>query len=82
MVSFFCMRLLQGLSRWFLYPPGLSRYSKVHPLHWYSNVYEKEKQSLVECTQLPGDLLFVPSRWTHSVLNIDEVVGIAVEFDC
>lgn len=36
---------------------------------------------LRQCVQHPGDLLFVPSGWAHSVINIDEVVGIAVEFD-
>ena len=36
---------------------------------------------LLQCVQNPGDLLFVPSGWTHSVVNMDEVIGVAVEFD-
>ncbi|XP_065843159.1 jmjC domain-containing protein 8-like isoform X2 [Oscarella lobularis] len=74
--------VIYGRKRWFLYPPGLSHYSKIHPQHWLANTYPNAKEGLIECTQHPGDLLFVPSRWSHSVLNVDEVTGIAVEFEC
>ena len=26
-------------------------------------------------------MLFVPSGWSHATLNIDECIGLAVEFD-
>ncbi|XP_062506868.1 uncharacterized protein LOC134183374 isoform X2 [Corticium candelabrum] len=70
-----------GRKYWFLYPPGQAIYSKVHPFEWLQNYKQKAQYSLLHCVQHPGDLLFVPAGWTHSVLNLDEVVGMAVEFD-
>lgn len=29
-----------------------------------------------ECRQLAGDVLFVPSRWTHLTLNLGETIAI------
>ena len=34
---------------------------------------------LFECVQEPGDLLFVPSGWHHSVLNTRLSVSLAVQ---
>ena len=36
-------------------------------------------ESISECTQEGGDVLFIPSGWHHAVLNTQESVGIAVE---
>lgn len=35
----------------------------------------------MECVQGPGDVLYVPARWSHATINIDECIGMAVEFD-
>ena len=37
-------------------------------------------QSL-ECVQRGGEMLFVPAGWSHAVINMDECIGLAVEFD-
>ncbi len=35
----------------------------------------------IECVQRPGDVLYVPARWTHATINLDECVGLALELD-
>ena len=35
----------------------------------------------VECVQRSGQLLYVPSAWSHSTINLDDVIGLAIEFD-
>jgi len=34
-----------------------------------------------ECTQNEGDIFFIPSFWGHSIINLSECIGVAVEFD-
>jgi hypothetical protein len=38
---------------------------------------DKSKRPL-ECTVCPGDILFVPHGWWHSVLNLDESMSVAL----
>ena len=38
-------------------------------------------QAPLECVQGPGELLYVPSGWAHATINLDECVGLAVEFE-
>jgi hypothetical protein len=35
---------------------------------------------VLECTQGPGDVAWVPSGWGHAVLNLHTTIGVAVEF--
>ena len=35
---------------------------------------------MLRCVQRPGDVLWVPDYWGHAVLNLDETVGVALEF--
>lgn len=37
------------------------------------------KDSLT-CTQRAGDIMFVPTLWSHSTLNIRQSIGVAHEF--
>lgn len=30
----------------------------------------------LECRQYPGDVLFLPSRWSHMTLNLGETIAI------
>jgi histone arginine demethylase JMJD6 len=31
------------------------------------------------CTQRAGEVLFVPTGWSHAVLNVEDSIGVAVE---
>lgn len=55
-------------------------------IQWYTNFYEEALSSALkplECIQEPGlahliagDLVFVPSTWWHSVINLEESVAV------
>ena len=34
----------------------------------------------LECVQAAGEVMFIPNNWGHAVLNLESVVGVAVEF--
>ena len=42
-------------------------------------VWDLGWESILECVQEAGDILFIPSGWHHGVLNTQESVGIALE---
>ena len=33
----------------------------------------------IECTQRPGEMLYVPDLWGHVTLNLQESIGVALE---
>jgi hypothetical protein len=68
-----------GTKRWYLLPPARAFYSKLHPLAWF-NKGSLTNQS-IQCTQNPGDTLFVPQGWGHATLNVRETVAVAMEID-
>ena len=39
---------------------------------------ERKKFPSLECMQEPGDLIYVPEAWYHAVVNIGEVLSIAI----
>jgi hypothetical protein len=51
-----------------------------------ARLWEMDKQTLkrsgivVECTQMAGDLLFVPRLWYHTTLALEESVAVSTEF--
>jgi hypothetical protein len=55
--------------------------------HWYKNEYERLVANqavgqIWEFVQEAGDVVFVPDRFSHTVVNLDSVLGITVEVGC
>ncbi len=56
-----------------MYSPDLTT------IQWLVDVYPKiknnpESQQPLECVCLPGDILYIPTAWWHSTLNVGETV--------
>ena len=51
-------------------------------MQWWLDIYPflEEKDKPIECTQLPGETIFVPSGWWHCVLNLDTTVAVTQNF--
>lgn len=74
--------LIYGLKRWFLMPPPHAHYSRQHVWDWWktSHMNAASLDHVLECVQHPGDMMFVPDMWGHSVINLRESIGMAAEF--
>ena len=70
--------LVHGRKRWFVLPPLKGYYSTKPVLEWMEDGYNHVKP--FEFIQEAGDIVYIPRHWTHAVLNLQESVGIAVEF--
>lgn len=85
--------VIYGKKRWALYPrniqpPGVGPhdddyYDAPSSLKWLMNIYplilRKELKPL-ECLQLPGETLFLPSGWWHQVYNTEETMAVTHNF--
>ncbi|KAG5189891.1 hypothetical protein JKP88DRAFT_176435 [Tribonema minus] len=74
-----------GYKRWALLPPCAALTTRAHSSHWLSNGAGEGEgggppQGALEFVQGPGEVVFVPPHWTHAVLNLTDVVGVASEF--
>lgn len=51
-------------------------------LQWWLDVYPllTDQDKPLECTQLPGETIFVPSGWWHCVLNLDTTIAVTQNF--
>ncbi len=84
-------QLVYGRSRVFLYPPSAAFYSREAIRSWFlrekKDASSKERDrfkntasGLLECVQLPGDVLYVPESWSMGYMHTQESVGVASEF--
>eukprot|EP01130_Rhizamoeba_saxonica_P004765 TRINITY_DN1936_c0_g1_i1.p1 TRINITY_DN1936_c0_g1~~TRINITY_DN1936_c0_g1_i1.p1 ORF type:complete len:257 (-),score=47.64 TRINITY_DN1936_c0_g1_i1:68-838(-) len=73
--------VIWGKKHWFLYPP--EEFPAFNPdvtsLIWRLENYDFISQTNppMECTLLPGEVLYIPSHWHHSTLNIGQSVFIS-----
>mmetsp|Transcript_41396 Transcript_41396/g.74324 ORF Transcript_41396/g.74324 Transcript_41396/m.74324 type:complete len:85 (-) Transcript_41396:103-357(-) len=71
--------LYYGRKLWFLLPPAEGGWSNEAPYRTLLRTggYPDAKT----CVQEAGDLLFVPTDWSHATLCLSDSVGVAHEFD-
>lgn len=76
---------VHGYKRWALYPdarspPGGGRGS--WPVYdWFQVVYPAlgENSKPVECIQQPGDVIWIPERWSHATINLGDAVAVTIQ---
>ncbi|XP_043722448.1 F-box protein At1g78280-like [Telopea speciosissima] len=51
-------------------------------LQWWLDIYPllADEDKPIECTQLPGETIFVPSGWWHCVLNLETTIAVTQNF--
>jgi len=74
--------LLAGAKRWSFLPPGDRDLDegvrRRGHLAWLREVLPGlPPGGVLECTQQPGDVIFVPEGWWHATLNLGEVLAVA-----
>jgi len=74
-----------GEKRWYLIPPlgKGATYSNVPIREWLNDPYNRplvdDPTAVLQCTQHPGDIVFVPDQWVHATLNTKPSIGVAHE---
>jgi len=79
---------LAGHKKWAIFPPGTdekylktlgtSSYSKTPATYWWQDIAPNigSAEGMIECIQGPGETIFVPAGWWHTVLNLDFTIAI------
>ncbi|KAF6170322.1 hypothetical protein GIB67_043012 [Kingdonia uniflora] len=51
-------------------------------LQWWLDIYPllSDQDKPIECTQLPGETIYVPSGWWHCVLNLETTIAVTQNF--
>lgn len=79
--------IVHGTKLWWLRPPSDAIYSKLHPLlHWQKEINNSANMTAAssttyQCLQRAGETIYVPRMWSHSVLNLEDTIALAIEFD-
>ena len=76
------MLMSMNWKRWYLYPPLEAFYTTMPALPFVRQESGPNGRATraLQCTQRPGDILFVPSLWGHATLNLKQSIGAAFEF--
>jgi len=75
--------LAYGAKHWYLYPPSKAFYSTTPAYQFSKNKNESasgNEEEALECTQMAGDIMFVPTLWGHATINVMQSIGVAHEF--
>jgi len=82
---------VNGSKRWIMYPPntpppgvtpsddGGDVTAPLSLMEWFVQFYHTQKHP-VEFTSYPGDIVFVPAKWWHCVLNLEPCVAITQNY--
>jgi len=55
-------------------------YDESKPMaEWLQKFYPYAQDLILECVQEPGEVIFVPSRYLHAVINTKDSIGIAAQ---
>ena len=80
--------LVYGRKRWVLLPPSDALFSSKPIARWFAEDYpyyrelkQNENITMLEFTQEPGDVVFVPDAWARGAVLLEESVGVQHEFD-
>lgn len=69
-----------GRKRWFFVPPFRNFWSRKPVAEWFATDYaDVPPKPLFQCVQNPGDIIYIPDKYGHAVLNLEETVGVAAE---
>ncbi|CAL1140067.1 unnamed protein product, partial [Cladocopium goreaui] len=82
--------LISGRKLWVLFPPGTPA-EKLRPevaadsaaawfLLWWRRKREEWPLEAIEFIQEPGEIVFVPARWWHAVLNLEDTIAVTQNF--
>jgi histone arginine demethylase JMJD6 len=86
---------LAGYKLWALFPPWINKailkgcelykpQEDKEPFFWFKSVLPRIQQkhgiNPLIIIQKPGDLVFVPSKWWHTVLNITNTIAVTQNF--
>jgi histone arginine demethylase JMJD6 len=57
------------------------------PLDWFVNLLPRIRakhpevmEGMISFIQMPGETVFVPSNWWHTVLNLDDTIAVTQNF--
>lgn len=72
--------LVHGAKRWVLYPPADAFFSSAHFKEDFAEIVSGGLGKPLHCTQLGGDVLYLPSLWGHGALYEEASVSVSFLF--